>query len=197
MASRNVKFTIRDYMNIPPGERYQLLNGELVLSTAPNDRHQRISIRFIVALYMFVLQNSLGEIRAAPYDVILAEDAVVQPDILFVSNNRIERIDDANCRERPTWWWKYSQNLRPALTGGINGSLGYKRELYGRCGVLECWMVHPDARLIEILTLNDEELVPAAHYHSGETLVSPLLPGLAIDLTPSSNKTMVDVTIRP
>ena len=52
-------------------------------------------------MYMFVLQHRLGEVRAAPYDVILAEDAVVQPDILFVSNNRIERIDDANCKGAP------------------------------------------------------------------------------------------------
>ena len=177
MASRNVKFTIQDYMNTPPYKRYQLLNGELVLAPAPNDRHQRISIRLIVALYTFVFQNRLGEIRAAPYDVILAEDAVVQPDILFVSNNRIELINDANCKGAPD----LVVEILSESTAHVDQ--GYKRELYGRSEVLEYWMVHPDARLVEILTLNDKELAPAAHFHSGETLVSPLLPGLAINLT--------------
>ena len=37
-----IKFTVKDYMSTPEGERYQLLDGEMILAPAPYIRHQRI-----------------------------------------------------------------------------------------------------------------------------------------------------------
>ena len=176
MTGPKVKFTVQDYMNDTSGNRYQLLDGEMVLAAAPNDRHQEISIRLTVALYLFVTHNLLGLVREAPYDVILGED-VVQPDILFVSNARRDRVTAAHCVGAPD----LVVEILSESTARIDRR--YKREIYGRAGVLEYWMVHPDAMMVEIFTPEGGKLVPTAHYHSGETLVSPLLPGLAIDLT--------------
>ncbi|MFZ5924102.1 MAG: Uma2 family endonuclease, partial [Bacillota bacterium] len=57
-----------------------------------------------------------------------------------------------------------------------------KREVYARFGVRELWLVDPQARSIEVATLKDGALLTLQVYCVGTTLVSPLLPGFALDV---------------
>ena len=79
---------------------------------------------------------------------------------------------------RRTWWWRCCLPGRPSA----QYDRGYKRTLYGRYGVREYWLVDPEAETVEVLTEGDAELTVAETYRSGETLVSALLSGLAVDL---------------
>ena len=173
-----VKFTVKDYMSTPEGTRYQLLDGEMILAPSPTSRHQAVSIELGFTLREFVRQYSLGQVWFAPLDVVLSEHDVAQPDILFVSNSRSDIVTEANIQGAPDL---VVEILSP---GTAYYDKGYKQALYGRHGVREYWVVDPGTETVEVLVEGDEGLGLAlqATYSIAQTLVSPLLEGLAIDL---------------
>ena len=82
-------FTYEDYCNMPEDERYELIDGELIMVAAPRRVHQGTSRNISTPLDTYVKGNRLGEMYYAPTDVILSNTNVVQPDILFVSRERV------------------------------------------------------------------------------------------------------------
>ena len=171
-----LKFTVKDYMSMPGDKRYQLLDGEMILAPSPTTRHQTIVQRLNLALQEFVAAGFLGQLWFAPLDVILSDHDVAQPDILFVSNERSSIITDANIQGAPDL---VVEILSP---GTVEFDRGYKLALYGRHGVREYWLVDPDAETVEVLTLGDQGLTPAATYRRGQVLASPLLVGMSLEL---------------
>ena len=177
MTQPRLKFTVDEYMTVPPPERrFQLLDGEMILVPSPNNKHQTISGILFIPLYQFVSQHSLGEVWYAPLDVILSICDVVQPDILFVSNERVGIVTEANIQGAPDL---VVEILSPSTA---RYDLGYKRVLYSKSGVLEYWIVDPEAETIEVMAAGDRGLATHAFYRRGDTLTSPLLEGLAIGL---------------
>ena len=175
-ANPRVKFTYADYRNTPEDERYELIDGELIMASAPRIIHQRTERKLVTLLDTFVDRNGLGEIFYAPTDVVLSDTDVVQPDILFVSNERAHIITEDNIRGAPNL---VIEILSPS-TAQRDRTL--KRALYAKHGVQEYWQVDTDAHTIAVLTLADNGFELAAVYGEGQTLASPLLPGFALDL---------------
>ncbi|MSQ16309.1 MAG: Uma2 family endonuclease [Dehalococcoidia bacterium] len=171
-----LKFTVDDYMATPEGTRYQLLDGELIVAPAPNSRHQTVSRDVFIALHQFISVHRLGEVWYAPFDVVLSEHDVTQPDILFVSYDRANIITPANIQGAPEL---VVEVLSPSTQ---QDDRGYKRRVYGRHGVREYWIVDPVGETIEVLTRSGRGLGLRATYRRGETLASPLLAGLSLDL---------------
>ena len=171
-----VKFTVADYLETPEGAAYQLLDGELILAAAPNNQHQRVTRSLLLALHRFISDHNLGEVWFAPFDVVLSDHDVVQPDLLFVSHSRDAIITAANIQGAPDL---AVEVLSPSTEGYDRG---YKRQLYARHGVREYWLVDPDLETIEVLTPGNGGFVRYALYGGRETLTSPLLPGLAVEL---------------
>jgi Uma2 family endonuclease len=153
-----------------------LLEGDTNLAPAPNDKHQAVVVKLLVALYQFVTAQRLGLVRVSPYDVILSEYDVVQPDLLFVSSDHSSIITEANIQGAPDL---VVEVLSPATA---QYDRGYKRALYSRHGVQEYWLVDPDTETVEVLTLSGQGLVPGASYRRGERLTSLVLPGLDLDI---------------
>ena len=171
-----IKLTVADYLETPEGAAYQLMDGELILAAAPSNKHQTVVGSLFVALRHFVLSNDLGKVWIAPFDVVLSDHDVVQPDLLFVSHSRDAIITAANIQGAPDL---AVEVLSPSTEGYDRG---YKRELYARHGVREYWLVDPDLETIEVLTPGEGGFVRYALYDSRETLTSSLLPGLAVAL---------------
>ena len=63
-----VKFTYEDYLTTPADERYELLDGDLIMVAAPNLKHQRVSARLHVQMSRFVENRALGTLLYAPCD---------------------------------------------------------------------------------------------------------------------------------
>ena len=171
-----IKFTVKDYMSMPDGKRYQLLDGEMILAPSPNTRHQSIVMQLVIELDRFVYANSLGRVWSAPLDVVLSNYDVAQPDILFVSNSRSSVVTEANIQGVPDL---VVEILSP---GTATYDRGYKQALYSRHGVREYWLVDPDAETVEVLAEGAQALLLHATHRRGESLISPLLAGLAINL---------------
>ncbi|MDQ3045025.1 MAG: Uma2 family endonuclease [Chloroflexota bacterium] len=95
MATRYAIQTEDDLCGMPDdGQRYELIEGEIVVSPSPGRSHQKVVGRLHVRLQTFVEADQLGEVLLAPFDVKLAENTIVQPDILFVSSSRSEALTE-------------------------------------------------------------------------------------------------------
>ncbi len=136
--------TYADYAALPDdGHRYQLLEGELVMTPSPNRWHQQISIRLASDVLDHVRARGLGEVFAAPLDVTLDDRNVVQPDILFVSNERSGILQGS--------WVIGAPDLCVEILSPGTERIDRVRklELYARFGVTHYWIVDLDAQTIE------------------------------------------------
>ena len=175
-----IKLTYEDYRNAPESERerYELHEGELVMVPSPNEYHQRILRELGFVLHRFVKQHGVGAVYYAPLDVILSEDTVLQPDILFIDKDRAEIISEEGIHGAPDLVIEIlsEQTAKRDRT--------YKKALYARYGVKEYWLVDPATKTVEVLGLGEEGYERIAVYgcEKDPLLKSSLLPDLSIDL---------------
>ena len=176
-----VKFTYEDYRTASADKRYELLDGELIMVPAPNLTHQRVQFHLSQKLGQFILHHELGEFFYAPCDVVLSDTDVVQPDLLFVSRERAHLLSGGeNVQGAPDL---VIEILSPATA---DRDRGYKRELYGRHGVTEYWLVDPIAETVSLHRQRGGVLAVTDTFGREQTLRSPLLAGLELhlDFTP-------------
>ncbi len=175
-ATPTIKRTYADYCRTPDDERYELWDGELIVAPAPNSAHQIVDAKLGWRLAQFVEERGLGQVFSAPYDVVLSETDVVQPDLLFVSNERVYIITPDNVRGAPDL---VVEILSPSTA---ERDRTFKRALYARYGVSEYWLVDPDARTVTVLRLDDGAFAEVAYYGAGQTLTSPTMAGFTVNL---------------
>ena len=171
-----IKFTYEDYLNAPEDKRYELLDGDLVALSSPEEFHQRVSILLGTKLVQFAVENRLGRVYHAPFDVVLSDFDVVQPDLIFVSNERADIITPANIQGAPDL---VIEILSPSTA---TRDKTFKRSLYARHGITEYWMVDLTAKTITILRLGERGFEVVNTYGEGETLTSPTLQGFTLNL---------------
>ncbi len=176
MISLQTKLTYADYLETSDDERYELLNGELVMAPAPGEIHQYILGELYFEMRAFIRKRNLGKVYFAPFDVVLSDTDVVQPDLLFVSNERENIITPENIQGAPDL---VVEILSPA-TAERDRTL--KLDLYARHGVHEYWIVDPDARTIMVLRRGERRFEVAGIYGAGQTARSPILEGFSIAL---------------
>ena len=177
LSNALVKFTYRDYLNAPEDRRYELLHGELTMVPAPGERHQSVAALLGWRLVQFVTENGLGRVYLAPFDVVLSDTDVVQPDLLFVSNARAHIVTTANVQGAPDL---VVEILSPSTA---ERDRTFKRTLYARHGVNEYWLVDTAGENVTVLRLDDQgEFKVAGTYGAGETLSSPTLPGFSLNV---------------
>jgi len=78
----------------PPGERWELVDGEVLVTPSPHWLHQRIVGRLYVLLDAYVRPRGFGEVFASPLDVKLQPGLVLQPDLLVVPSGELRRRSD-------------------------------------------------------------------------------------------------------
>ena len=168
--------TYEDYLKTPDDERYELVHGELSMVPSPNRAHQRVVARLGSRMELFVEEKGLGEVYFAPFDVVLSDKDVVQPDLLFVSNERAHVSTPDNIQGAPDMVIE----VRSPSTAELDWTV--KRELYARHGVKEYWLVDPESMTATVLLLGDHEFEEVSTYWKGQTLRSPSLEGFTVNL---------------
>lgn len=91
-ATEKKRYTYEDYLKTPGDVRYELIEGDLLMTPSLVPRHQRISRELGFELLSFIRAKDPGEIFYAPCDVYLDDENVVQPDILFISKERLSNV---------------------------------------------------------------------------------------------------------
>ena len=130
---RGRALTREDLAEMPDGgHRYELLDGVLVVSPAPSTRHQR-ALRNVFRVVDAACPESL-EVLFAPLDVVLADDTVMQPDLV------VARVEDLTERDLPVAPVLAIEVLSPS-TRGID--LLLKKDRLERAGCAHYWVVDP------------------------------------------------------
>ena len=174
MVITATRLTYQDYLNIDGDERYELIDGELIMVGAPNEAHQTASVFLVSRMFMFADDRELGKVLHAPFDVILSDTDVVQPDILFVSNERAHIRTPANIRGAP--------DLVVEILSPSSASRDWsdKLNLYSKHGVKEYWIVDPANRVVWLMLLRGGALEIAGRYGMGDTVSSTVLAGFSV-----------------
>ena len=143
---------------------------------APTTRHQRILWKISHRLGGFVSDSGLGEVFDAPTDVVLSNDVVVQPDILYISKERAGIISEQAVMGSPDL---VVEIISPSSS--FNDSVR-KKAIYQRFGVKEYWIVFPDEKAIEVMTLEDGLYKEFFSAKDEGVVRSKLLDGFEVDL---------------
>ena len=179
VTNPDVRLTVQDYLNIPEEDenRYELINGELYMAPAPSWEHQESSGNLYSILRAFVLANLLGRVVYSPIDMFLSDGDVFQPDIVFISNERLGIIHSDGIHGAPDL---VIEVLSPG-TERIDRTL--KSERYEMFEVSEYWQANPIAKTILVLRARDGAFDRVGLFTEGMTLETPLLPGLRVDVS--------------
>ena len=177
----DVPFTYEHYkvLSASTDERHELIDGDLYMVPAPTVAHQTISKNIALRLGEHVRGTACGRMLYAPLDVVLGEGekrSVVQPDILFVSNERSGIVTEEEIVGAP------DLVLEILSPGTANRDTGIKKALYARSGVLEYWVVDPKTRSVDLFSLGTGRLERPVRYEIGERLASKVVPGFELAL---------------
>jgi Uma2 family endonuclease len=156
--------------------RYEIVDGDLQVTPAPAPEHQWVSGHFYRLLSTHVWDQGIGMVFSAPLDVMFTDYNVVEPDIVYITAEQIERIGRRGIEDAPTL---VLEVLSPSTTARDRG---IKHDLYQRQGVPHYWLAHPTRRTLEVRELRQD------HYELMTTLTGnaefrpALFPGLVIAL---------------
>ncbi|MEV0678147.1 Uma2 family endonuclease [Actinosynnema sp. NPDC050436] len=139
-------YTVEDLEDMPDdGERYELVDGVLLVSPAPGLHHQRMAFLMAVALEAACPDGRV--VVPAPFAVRFSKVTEVQPDVL------VAREEDLTDKLLP---------VAPLLAVEVLSPSSYvtdtnlKKSLYERMGVESYWVVDPKVPVLDVYELNAE-----------------------------------------
>lgn len=167
-------YTYADYLTWPDGERWEIIDGDAYdMTPAPSFAHQQVVIKLAAAFVSFFRDKSCVPC-VAPFDVVLDDTNVVQPDLLVVCDPG--KIAGANIQGAPDL---IVEVLSPST---MLKDKREKKALYERFGVKEYLLVHPHDELVERFRLFDGRYEAADVFNWDETLTSDAFPDLTLNL---------------
>lgn len=180
-ATPGVKLTYDDFVLFPDdGQRHELIDGEHYVTPSPNLKHQRVSGNLHLLIGAWLEDHPIGKIFYAPLDVVFSHFDVVEPDLLYLSNERLATVGTP-------------QHLRgaPELVIEIGSPSTrrrdetIKRRLYERSGVTEYWVVDPELDIVRIYRSAGERFGRPIEWsrEANDRIATSLLPGLELSLT--------------
>ncbi len=172
-STPSVKFTYEDFLHFPDdGKRHEIIDGEHFVTPSPNTKHQAISFNLSGLLWAYLKEHALGRVFAAPFDVFFSDVNVVEPDLLYISRERLDVLTDKHVRGAPDLVVEiHSPGTRK--TDEIT-----KRKLYERFDVTEYWVVDPELDSIKVYRRVAGSFARVAELTAehNDVLTSPLLP---------------------
>jgi Uma2 family endonuclease len=166
--------TVADLEVMPnDGNRYELIEGELLGSHASILTHQRISGNIFLAISRYIDEHPIGEVVATP-GVIFDDFSSVIPDIIFMSNERRAEIASG---ERLTGAPELVIEILSPGAENIRRDRDTKRQVYGKYGVREYWIVDPESHAVDLYRLQAGVLEPIATFTNQDAITASVLPG--------------------
>jgi Uma2 family endonuclease len=173
-AVRSLPKTYADYQKLKEGEPCQLIDGMFVMSPSPSVSHQRIVKRIGWKLSQIEAQGN-GELLHAPMDVYFSDTEVYQPDLLFISKERLSIIGEKEIEGAP--------DLIVEVLSPTNAyyDLRHKMRIYEATGVREYWIVDPMETSMEFYSNIGGIFTLSARVEKTGVIMSLLFPAFAID----------------
>ena len=170
------RWTYEEYYRLDDEQRYEIIDGNLLMAPAPDTWHQNWSRKLFRIVDRFAVNHGLGEVFYAPIDIVLDAENTVQPDLVFVSTAQAAII------QRRAIFGTPDLLVELVSPSTVRRDRYDKKDLYARFGVKEYWIGDPANKALEILTL--KERVYRLHCCAEEKgkLNSLVLAGLEFDL---------------
>jgi len=158
------------FESLPEGTLCQIINNQLVMSPAPSLKHQQILKKIFLQINEIVEKNHLGEVLFAPVDIYLNEENVYQPDLVFISNERLNILQD-KIQGAPDF---VVEVLSP---GSKRFDKTEKKNVYESSGVKEYWIIEPESKQVTGYLLQNNAFIEIP---SEEGVISSKLLGATI-----------------
>jgi len=129
------------FESLPEGTLCQVINNQLVMSPAPTSKHQQVLKKIFLQVNEVVERAHLGEVLFAPVDVYLNDENIYQPDIVFISRERMHILQD-RIQGAPDL---VIEILSP---GSKRFDKTDKKNVYESSGVKEYWIVDPESKTV-------------------------------------------------
>ncbi len=156
-------------------ERYEIIGGvRYDFLSSPKVVHQKILTRFLLAFHNACSQQ--GEIYVAPLDVHFDEKNILQPDVIYIRNERIGIIRDGFIYGAPD----LLVEILSESTGRRDKTI--KKAVYERFGVKEYWLADPIYRTVEQFVLMDGKYTLVSTLTEQDVLIAVTVDCLEIDL---------------
>ena len=176
MAVKEKVWTYKDYLSLEEEKRYEIIDGELLEMPAPSLKHQKVIWNLAYVFRRYQEKKDCGDFYLAPVDVVLSEEHVVQPDLVFVSKDRLSIARDRGIFGSPDL---VVEVVSPST---FKRDTEDKRKLYAKYGVKEYWLVFPEERVVEVLTLEGNEYEVFSYAFESGKVCSKLLEDFCLNL---------------
>ena len=156
------------------GRQYELYDGEVRVVPSPTNRHQLVLQNLFKELSSHQQRHG-GRVLFAPSDVVLSEYNVIQPDLLYFTEDRrhLVRLDEPT-RAAP------DLTVEVVSPGSSADDRGRKQALCARFGVREYWLVDPFEETLEIFVLGATGYQRAQIALPGDVAASPTIDALRV-----------------
>jgi Uma2 family endonuclease len=175
--------TFIDYLLSPTiMQRYDILDGEMVMSAAPTGKHQEIIGNIFVAVRAYLRENQRGRVIFAPCDIVIRRDPLRtrQPALFIFLRGRDDIGDLESLLEQSVIEVAPDMTIEIISKNETRRARSDKVEDYRRIGVKECWIVSPQAQTVEVLHLSPEGIRTIGIYGVGMRVQSEILAGLEL-----------------
>jgi Uma2 family endonuclease len=178
--SAGMKLTYDDFVLFPDdGKRHELIDGEHYVTASPNTKHQQVLLELAFLIRSWLEDHPVGRLFVAPLDIVLSQFDVVEPDLLYLSHERAaEVLTEQHLRGAP----ELVVEIGSPSTRQRDETI--KRRLYERKGVSEYWVVDPELDVVRVYRRDGERFARPLELsrEAGDTLTTPLFPGLDLSL---------------
>lgn len=176
-TAQKTRLTWDDYAALPDdGKRYELMEGELIVSPAPAFGHQEIVAELTAILRPYAKKHALGKVVASPLDVRLDEHTVCQPDLVFIRTERLGIVAEQVLGAPDL----VIEVLSP---GSAQRDRRVKAALYARFGVPHYWIVSPQDEVVLLYRLAGDAYERVAIYQGSDRFEAEPFAGLTMDLS--------------
>ncbi|MCL4512806.1 MAG: Uma2 family endonuclease [Candidatus Eremiobacteraeota bacterium] len=176
IEERNL-FNYYDYFLLPDdGKRYQIIEGELFMTPPPGTFHQNSVTQLTKILAQYLDKNPIGKVFCSPTAVILSDIHVVEPDLVYVSNEKRSLIKERGIFGSPDLM------VEVLSKGNKKTDRIVKFKLYAQFKVPHYWMVDPIEKTMEMYELGKKEYQLIIKKHGSERITPSLFPGLEFSL---------------
>ena len=180
--------TVADYFATPEGERWELIDGVLYHTPeTPGTWHQEVLGTLSYQYHRQDKDRRSGVFWAGGhFAVVLSEQNVVEPDLMFVKREHRHLFTDRAYEGTPDLLAEIlSPDFQPAKT---QRDLMVKPELYAQHGVSEYWIISIQDETLRALT-DPATRNGVGHYASekiycpGDILTTDAISGVSFDIT--------------
>lgn len=176
LEKRAKRWTYEEYYKLEDDQRYEIIDGQLLMAPAPDTSHQDWLGDLYSLLRSFVKMHKLGRLFFAPVDVVLDEENTVQPDLVFVSAKNAGIIQPRAIFGTPDLL------VEVVSPSSDRRDRSQKMRLYARFGVKEYWIGDAAKRSLEIFTLKESRYELHCAAEEKGKLSSLVLTGLKFDV---------------